>query len=187
VIPSNRLAAAAIALVASAAAAHPQGFHKKLTFTLTRTGLTGLVVMDVDSGPRCAVLRQAVDADGDGLVKGEEVTALKERLVSMALKTLKLSFSGAAIAVAPKETKLSLREDPRVGEAGLSVAVLLELTQPHEVHEGLTFEVTDASPDLSTVVVQVFQAAAEGAPGEAPFQVELESGKTAKVRVGRLP
>ncbi|MCC6334349.1 MAG: hypothetical protein IT380_10225 [Myxococcales bacterium] len=193
-IPSNqhpltlgRGATLALLLAASLAHAHPQGFHKKLTFTLTKTTVTGLLVMDVDSGDRCTVLRQAADANGDGLLQGAEVTALKERLASMAAKTLKLSISGAAIAVTAKETKLSLREDPRVGEAGLSVALLIELAHPHPVSEGMTFEVTDTSPDLSPVVVQVFQAAAKGAAPEAPFQGEVESGKTVKVRLGRLP
>jgi hypothetical protein len=174
------------ALLAATALAHPQGFHKKLTFTLTRTTVSGLVVMDVDSGSRCAVLRQAADADGDGRLKGAEVTQLKERLAAMALRTLKLGISGAATAVTPKESKLSLHEDPRVGEGGLSVAVLVELRHPHAVSEGLHFEVTDTSPDLSPVVVQVFQAAAKGATPEAPFEVELEAGKTASVRLGRL-
>ncbi|MEW5743223.1 MAG: hypothetical protein AB1938_30215 [Myxococcota bacterium] len=183
----GRGATLGLLLAASLAHAHPQGFHKKLTFTLTKTTVTGLVVMDVDSGERCTVLRQAADADGDGVVKGAEVTALKERLTSMATRTLKLGVSGAAIAVTVKESKLSLREDPRVGEAGLSVAVLIELTHPHEVSEGMSFEVTDTSPDLSPVVVQVFQAAQKGTPPEAPFQSELEAGKTVKVRLGRLP
>jgi hypothetical protein len=137
--------------------------------------------MDVDSGQRCAVLRQSVDADGDGLVKGDEVTALKDRLAQMALRNLKLSLSGAALSLTPKETKLSLHEDPRVGEQGLSIAVLVDVALSKGVSEGMTFEVTDTSPDLSPVVVLVFQA------GEPPFQVDLESGKTAKVRLGRLP
>lgn len=183
----GRGAALALLLLPALALAHPQGFHKKLTFTLKKSTVTGLVVLDVDSGQRCAVLRQAADADGDGLVQGPEVTALKERLVGMALRTLKLGVSGAPIAVTGKDSKLSLRDDVRVGEAGLSVAVLVELTHPHAVSEGMTFEVTDTSPDLSPVVVQVFQAAAKGAAPEPPFQVELESGKTAKVRLGRLP
>lgn len=176
----------AVLLFAATALAHPQGFHKKLTFTLTKTTLTGLVVMDVDAGARCTVLRQAADADSDGLVKGAEVTALKERLAAMALRTLKLGVSGAAIAVTVKESKLSLREDPRVGESGLSLALLVEVRHLHAVSEGMALEVTDTSPDLSPVVVQVFQAAAKGAAPEAPFQLELEAGKTASVRLGRL-
>jgi hypothetical protein len=35
-------------------------------------------------------------------------------------------------------------------------------------------------------MVQVFQAAAKGAAPEAPVQIELEAGKTASVRLGRL-
>lgn len=181
-----RALAVAVALLPLMSFAHPSGFHKKLTFTLTKTTVTGLVVMDVDSGERCLVFRQAADANADGHLQGEEVTALKTRLASMATRSLRLGVSGAALAFTVKETKLSLRDDPRVGDTGLSVAVLLELTHPHEVSEGMTFEVTDTSPDLSPSVVQVFQAAPEGAAGEAPFQGELESGKTVKVRLGRL-
>lgn len=176
----------AAAFLAATALAHPQGFHKKLTFTLTKTAITALVVMDVDSGARCAVLRQAADGDSDGLLAGAEVTALKERLAEMALRTLALGVSGAPVAVTVKESKLSLRGDPRVSESGLSLALLVEVRHPHAVSEGMAFEVTDTSPDLSPVMVQVFQAAAKGAAPEAPVQIELEAGKTASVRLGRL-
>jgi hypothetical protein len=176
----------AAAFLAATSLAHPQGFHKKLTFTLTKTAITALVVMDVDSGARCAVLRQAADGDSDGLLAGAEVTALKERLAEMALRTLALGVSGAPVAVTVKESKLSLRGDPRVSESGLSLALLVEVRHPHAVSEGMAFEVTDTSPDLSPVMVQVFQAAAKGAAPEAPVQIELEAGKTASVRLGRL-
>ncbi len=174
------------ALAASSALAHPQGFHTRLALTLTRSAVTGLLVMDVDAGSRCAVLRQAADADLDGRVTGAEVTALKERLTAMALRPLKLGLSGAALAVTVKESKLSLRDDARVGEAGLSLALLLEVRHPRPVSEGLQLEVSDTSPDLSPVLVRVFQAVAPGAAPVAPFEVELEAGKTASVRLGRL-
>lgn len=168
-------------VLAATAFAHPSGFHKKLTFTLTKTTVTGLVVMDVDSGERCRLLREASDEDRNGLLEGDEVAALKKRLVAMATRNLKLGLSGAPLPVEVKETKLSLREDKRANDSPLSVAVLIELKHPHEVSEGMQFEVEDTAPDLSTIVVQVVQESAE-----PPLQVELESGKKTKVRLGKL-
>ncbi|MFT3706998.1 MAG: hypothetical protein QM817_04945 [Archangium sp.] len=159
-------------LVATAAAAHPKGFHKKAIITLTHTRVSALVVMDVDSGDRCLLLREAVDSNRNGKIEGEEVAKLKERLVKMATSTLVLGLSGAPLKLTIKDTKLNLREDPRANDSPLSVAVLLELDHKDAVSSGMKLEFTDTSPDQSTVVLQVFQ---EGMAG-APFEAEVKSG-----------
>ena len=168
----------ALLLSALPTQAHPSGFHKKLTVTLSKTKVSALIVMDVDSGERCLLLREAVDSNRDGQLAGAELTQLKDRLVKMATRPLKLSISGAPIPLTIKETKLSLRDDHRANDSALSVAVLVEIEHPHEVSPGMDFEVEDVSPDQSTIVLQVFQ---EGAT-EAPFQAEVKSGVKTKVR-----
>jgi len=165
-------------LLASAAQAHPQGFHKKLTVTLTKTKLSALIVMDVDAGERCLLLREAVDSNRDGQLAGDEVKQLKDRLVKMAIRPLKLSISGAPLIIEAKESKLSLREDRRANDSALSVAILVELEHP-PTSPGMELEVEDISPDQSTIVLQVFQ---EGAK-EPPFQEEVKSGVKTKVRL----
>lgn len=180
-IPNSALLLALVVGAGSAAWAHPKGFHKKLTVTLTSTRLSVLIVMDVDSGERCLLLREAVDSNRDGFVTGDEVTKLRERLVKLALKPLALGLSGAPLAPVVKDTKLSLREDRRANDAPLSVAVLLELEHGKAFAEGMHLEVTDTSPDLSTIVLQVFQAG-----GQAPFEQEVPSGVKTKVPIGRL-
>ena len=166
-------------LWALTALGHPSGFHKKLTFTLTKSKVSALIVLDVDSGERCLLLREAMDSNRDGVLSGDEVTQLKDRLVKMATRPLKLSISGAPILLVVKETKISLREDHRANDSALSVAVLVEIDHPHEVSPGMNFEVEDISPDQSTIVLQVFQ---EGAK-EPPFQEEVKSGVKTKVRI----
>src|SRR5262245_5020607 len=106
-------------LAASVASAHPKGFHKKVLVTLTHTRVSALVVMDVDSGDRCLLLREAVDSNRDGKIEGEEVTKLKERLVKMAISPLVLGLSGAPLKLQTKDTKLNLREDPRANDSPL--------------------------------------------------------------------
>ncbi len=165
-------------LVALPAFGHPQGFHKKLTFTLTKTKVSALIVMDVDAGERCLLLREAVDSNRDGQLAGAEVAQLKDRLVKMATWPLKLSISGAPLPLVVKESKLSLREDRRANDSSLSVAVLVELEHPPST-PGMNFEVEDVSPDQSTIVLQVYQ---EGAK-EPPFQEEVKSGIKTKVRL----
>lgn len=179
---ATRSSALALLLVAGGAWAHPQGFHKKLTFTVARAKVSALVVMDVDSGERCLLLREAVDANRDGRLEGDEVAKLKERLVKLASSRLEVKLSGAPLALALKDTKLSLREDRRANDAALSVALLYELPLTSPVTEGMTLEVSDVAPDQSHVAVQVFQAGAK----EAPFQQEVPSGTPAKVRLGKV-
>lgn len=164
-------------LLALPALAHPQGFHKKLTFTLTKTKVSALIVMDIDSGERCLLLREPMDGNRDGVLTGEEVTRLKERLVKLATRPLKLSISSAPLPLVIKDAKLSLRDDKRAGDGALSVAVLVEIDHPHPPSAGMDFEVEDLSPDQSTIVLQVFQEAS------APFQAEVQSGVKTKVRI----
>ncbi|MGV3621662.1 MAG: hypothetical protein ACO1OB_12635 [Archangium sp.] len=174
-----RSSAWVVALVATAAFAHPTGFHKKLTITVTRTKLSALIVMDVDSGERCLLLREAVDSNRDGVLAGEEVAKLKERLVKMATGPLKLGISGAPLLMTSKEAKLSLREDRRANDSPLSVAVMFEIPLSPTPGEGTQLEVTDTSPDQSTIVLQVSQS------GES-MENEVPSGRVTKVRLGSL-
>jgi hypothetical protein len=176
------LALVVSAVLSSTAWAHPKGFHKNLTVTLTPTRLSVLIVMDVDSGDRCLLLREAVDSNRDGALAGDELTQLKARLVKLATSPLQLGLSGAPLALQVKDTKLSLREDRRANDAPLSVAVLLELEHVKALAEGMQLEVTDTSPDLSTIVLQVFQSGVK----EPPFEQEVPSGVKTKVRIGRL-
>lgn len=179
---ATRSSALALVLLATGALAHPRGFHKKVTLTVTRSKLTALVVLDGDEGNRCQELREAADADGNGVLQGAEVTKLKERLVRIATSRLEVKLSGAKLPLVPRESKLSLREDPRADEGGLSLAVLFELKLSTPAAEGMQLEVTDVAPDESAVAVEVFQAGAK----EAPFQQEVPSGRPATVRLGRL-
>ncbi len=176
---ATRNSALVLVLAGSCALAHPTGFHKKLTITLSKSKVSALVVMDVDSGERCLMLREAVDSNRDGVLTGDEVAKLKERLVKMATSPLKLGLSGAPLPVLIKETKLSLREDRRANDGPLSVAVLIELPLAPTPGPGAQLEVTDTAPDQSTIVVQVFQS------GEV-FEKEVDSGVTARVRLGVL-
>lgn len=172
----------ALGLGSSLASAHPKGFHKKLTITLTAAKLSALIVMDVDAGDRCLMLREAVDSNRDGLLSGAEVTVLKKRLVKLATGALKLSLSSAPLPLSVTQSKLSLREDRRANDSPLSVAVLVELALPHSVGEGASLEIEDTSPDRSPLVLEVFQAGAQ----EPPFQKEVESGRTTRIRLGDL-
>ena len=170
----------ALALVLSTGAtAHPKGFHKKLTVTLTKTKLSALVVMDADSGERCLLLREAVDANRDGFVMGDEVTKLRERLTKMAVSPLQFSISGAPLPMVVKESKLSLREDKRANDGPLSVAVLIEIPLSPAPNEGASLEITDVAPDQSAIALQVFQA-------KSTTELELPSGVKTPVRIGQL-
>jgi hypothetical protein len=173
------LSSALVVLTAGAAHAHPKGFHKKVTVTVTATRISALVVMDVDSGERCLLLREAVDANRDGLIAGDEVGKLKERLVKLATSSLQLGLSGAPLPLQVKDGKVSLRDDKRANDSPLSVAVLLELDHPHAVRPGMHLEFTDVSPDTSSIVLQVYE---EGSQAK-PFEGEVESGVKTKVRL----
>ncbi len=181
-----RLAAALCVLLAGPALAHPQGFHKKLVFTLTRFTLQGVVLMDIDGGERCELIRSGADTNHDGLLAADELTALKRRLVAMALKSLVVSFSGAKVGLEPSGSKLNLHDDKRVNRSGLSVAVLFDVTYPQPANPGMAFEVEDISPDLSPVNLQVFQAPANDAGVPSPFEADVESGRKTSIRLGLL-
>lgn len=169
----------ALLVASSTALAHPQGVHVKLTFTLTKVTVTGLVVMDIDSGQRCLLLREAADENRDGFLDATETKNLEKRLVNMATRNLKLAISGAQIPVVVKDSKLSLRNDKRANDTGFSLVVLTEVTHPHQVDEGMSFQVENITPDLSAMAVEVFQV------GEPVTQTELDSGKKLSVRIGK--
>jgi hypothetical protein len=172
----TRTLSSAALLLAAVAWGHPQGFHKKLTFTLTKTRVSALIVMDVDAGERCLLLREPADSNRDGVLTGAEVTQLKERLVKLATRPLKLGISGAPVPLVVKDTRISLRDDKRANDAGLSVAILVEIEHPHAVSAGMEFEVEDVAPDQSSIVLEVFQES-------GAFQGELQSGVKSKVRI----
>ena len=173
-------------LLPCAALAHPQGFHKKLVFTLTRLTTQGLVMMDIDGGERCELIRSGADSNHDGVLSTGEITALKQRLVAMATKSLKVSFSGAPLLLEVTESKLNLHEDPRVNPSAISVAVLFDLSHSQAANPGMAFEVEDTAPDLSPVNLQVFQAPATDAGLTAPFEADVESGHKTSIRLGAL-
>jgi hypothetical protein len=99
----------------------------------------------------------------------------------MAVSPLVLGLSGAPLKLNQKDSKLSLRDDPRANDSPLSVAVLLELDHQNALGERPQLEFTDTSPDQSTIVLQVFQ---EGMAG-APFEAEVKSGVKTRVQLGK--
>lgn len=165
------------------AAAHPEGFHQRLTFTLTKTTLTGLLVLDVDSGERCELLRAGADANHDGTLSRPERAALERKLAGFITRPLKLAISSFPLPLTIKESKLNLHGSPEVSRDGLSVALLLEVKHPYAVTPGMHLEVSAASPDQAPVRVEVFQ---DAQPAEPPFRQELEVGSSARVRLGAL-
>ncbi len=181
-----KFALAPALLAASLAWGHPQGFHKKLVFTLTRTELQALLVMDVDGGDRCALIRAGADQNHDGVLSPEETGALKKRLVAMATKSLSVAFSGARVAMVPRESKINLHQDPRVSESGLSVALVFDVRHNTPLSPGMALEVEDTAPDLSTVNLQVFQVPAGDAGIDQPFDADIASGQKTSIRLGVL-
>lgn len=178
-----------LALVVSSAAtawAHPEGFHARFVFTLTKTSVTGLLVLDVDSGERCELLRAGADANHDGVLSKPERAVLLAKLASFLTKPLKLGISGFPLPLTVTESKLNLRSDDSVSRTGLSVALLLEVKHPHEVSEGMHFEVETVTPDQSPVRLEVLQTPAPKVPPEPDFRDEVPSGKRVRVRLGAL-
>ncbi len=169
--------ALSVALCASVAWAHPQGFHVKLIFTLTHTKVEGLLTMDVDAGTRCLLLREAADANRDGVLSASELKGLEQKLVALATANLKLAISGAPLAIGAKEVKLSLRNDLRANDSGFSLAVLFEIVHPHPLGLGAVFELEYTPPDLSASAVEIFQIGVE------PVRQALEAGKRLSVRL----
>jgi hypothetical protein len=174
------------ALLLALLVAHPQGFHKRVTLEMWSTSITGLVVMDIDGGERCELLRAGADTNRDGMLDPAETGTLKKKLVTLSTRALKLWISGYPVAVRVKDAKVTLKEDPRVGSTGVSVAVLLEMEHPYAVTPGMSLWLEDTSPDFSEVEIEVFQHSAGDAGGEAPVKESAASGKRVTVRLGSL-
>lgn len=176
-------AALLFGLLSLQAHAHKSGFHKKAQVSIRPGNVEALVSMDVDSGPRCALLRQAADANLDGQLSAEETKALKERLVKTALRSFRVSVSGFELKGGPLDSKIDLRGDFGGGTTGLSVAVLWKADLPRKVSEGMVLEVQDAAPDGSHVRVEVQQVSKEGTL-LAPLTVqEVQRAGQVKVRL----
>ena len=178
--------AALLLLLSPAAHAHPQGFHKRVVLNVSLYRIDGLIVLDVDGGERCRLIRDGADQNRDGKLSGDEVKALEDKLTRMATRALKLSLSGFGVPPQVKQTKLDLRKDHTVSETGVSVAVLLEDPHPAAVAVGTDLLVEDSSPDLSPVRFEVNQITLPDAGLEPPARTELESGVKWKVRLGAL-
>ncbi len=175
-----------LAALMSLLLAHPQGFHKKIVFTLHKFDLQGLMVMDIDGGERCSLIRAGADIDHDGVLSVAETAALQKRLVAMAMKQLTVRFSGAPFAIEARESKINLHQDSSVSQSGLSVAIFIDQHHREPATEGLGFEVADQSPDRSPVNLEVFQVPAIDAGCVPVFTTELEAGRMAVVRLGAL-
>ncbi len=171
---------------AASARAHPEGFHQRAVFTLTKTAMTALVVMDVDAGERCELLRAGADLNHDGVLAEAEKHALEKKLTLLALKPLKVGLSSYAVPLKVVEAKLNLRGDQTVSRAGVSVALLLEANHPYELSPGMHFEFVTVTPDASPVRLEVFQATDASDPPEPDFRQDIDSGKRVRVRLGRL-
>ncbi len=186
---SSRATLAALALtLPSVAGAHAQGFHKRLSLRVSSYSVEGVLAMDVDGGERCQGLRLGVDANRDGVLSDDEARRLKDKLVKLATQALALSFSSANVPVKVVSSKLSLREDKTVSTTGLSLAILLDATHPHEVMEGMKLEVKDSSPDGAPVHLEV-DPAVDSDGGTTPVVAELEAGQVFSVRLslGKRP
>lgn len=176
----------AAALVIALVLAHPQGFHKRVTLELWSTSISGLVVMDLDGGERCELLRAGADVNRDGVLDGAETKALKKKLTTLATRALKLWISGYPVAVEVKETKVTLKEDSRVSQTGVSVAVLLEMRHPYAVTAGMSLWLEDTAPDFSHVEIEVFQHGLTDAGAALPFQQSAQAGERVTVKLGAL-
>jgi hypothetical protein len=174
-----------VALVASTALAHPQGFHKRIMLNLSLHRIDGLIAMDVDGGDRCRLVRDGADTNRDAVLQPGEVAALKDKLVRLATLALKLSLSGYPVTWKVKETKLDLRRDHLVTQTGVSVAVLFEAQVETAIAPGTQLQIEDASPDASPVRVDVNQAPADGGV-PPPATTELLPGVKWSVRLGPL-
>jgi hypothetical protein len=179
-------AALALSLLAGAAWAHPEGFHKRTLVTLSARAVEVLVTLDVDSGKRSQLLRAGADQDRDGALCERERQALRRKLARLAARGLRLEIADYPVRLVEQEAKLNLRGDRRASEAGLSAAVRLEASLPAAIAPGMTLGLEDLSPDRSHVAVQIHQAGAEDAPAEPPVFRDLLPGEQVRVRLGRL-
>jgi hypothetical protein len=174
-------------VAASSARAHAEGFHVRAVFTLTKTAVSALLVMDVDGGERCELMRAGADLNRDGVLADDEKRALEKKLTALVLRPLKVGLSSYVVPLKLLEAKLNLRGDASVSRSGVSVALLLESNHPYEVSPGMHFEFETVTPDASPVRLEVFQAADPGDPSPEPdFQQEIDSGRRTRVRLGLL-
>ncbi|MEN9798461.1 MAG: hypothetical protein RL653_2157 [Pseudomonadota bacterium] len=175
--------AAALLVAGGAAVAHPRGAHKKVVLTVERTRVGVLLVLDLDEGERAQLLRAGADQDGDHVLRGAEVQGLRRRLAQVARSAFSLRVGGALLPLPEGETRLSLRQDPSVSQAGISVAVLVELPVPEGIRPGMELVVADRAPDGSPVDVEFHL---DGEEGTARRVATATDGADARVRVGRL-
>ena len=164
----------AFGLTALVAAGHPKGFHKRVVLTVEGSRIGGVVVMDVDDSERAELLRATADADHDGVLSAKETKFLRDKLVSLATQKLKVSISAHPITLPVKDVRLSLRQEKRVGEAGMSVAVMLESELPGKLVSNMVLSVSDSAPDGSPVQVDLSQVDGGVARGELEPGGELE-------------
>jgi hypothetical protein len=181
-----RVLLATVVLSAATAGAHPEGFHARFVFTLSKTSVKGLLVLDVDSGERCELLRAGADVNHDGVLSRPEREALMAKLSSFLIKPLKLGISSFPLPLGVMASKFNLRGDDSVSRTGLSLAVLLEMKHPYEVSPGMHFEVETLTPDQSTVRLEVLQSTMPGQPAEPDFREDVASGRQVRVRLGAL-
>jgi len=176
----------AVPLVVALVLAHPQGFHKRVTLELKRTTVDGLIVMDLDGGERCELLRAGADTNRDGRLDPPEVTALKKKLTTLATLGLKLWISGYPVPLQIQQTKLSLKEDFRVSQSGVSVAVLLSMRLPYPVTPGMSLGLEDTAPDQSPVEIEVFQHGLGDAGALPQVKRSVGPGERMTVPLGAL-
>lgn len=148
---------ALLLLLPAAAFAHPKGFHKKVLLTVEGGRAAALVVMDVDDSERAELLRATADSDRNGVLSRDETAKLRAKLVELATSKLRVSVSGHRLSLPVKDVRLSLRQEKRVGESGMSVAVMLESELPGKIVSGMVMVVEDTSPDGSPVQVELGQ------------------------------
>lgn len=172
-----RLLPLALALLPLVAVAHEKGFHKRVVVTVEGARVAAVVVMDVDDSERAELLRATADSDHDGKLSKAETESLRAKLVSLATSKLKLSFSGHEVRLPVRDSRLSLRQEKRVGEAGMSVAVMLETDLPRAPSRNMVLVLEDAAPDGSPVQVDLGQTDA------GVTQVELLPGQKAELRL----
>lgn len=180
------LTSAAVLLVSTSVLAHPEGFHKRLALTVTRDGVDGLLTMDVDGGERCELMRAGADGNRDGVLQKDEIAALHSKLLKLAMQGLQLEVSGYRLTVQTVESKISLKDDPRVAKVGLSVAAMVKVDFPKKATPGLELRIKDASPDESPVQVNVFPQLQNDGGSAEDVSKELNKGETLTVRLPAL-
>jgi hypothetical protein len=181
-----RYAVFAAAAVSAAALAHPTGYHLRLSLSVTRTEVGGLLVMDVDSSEQAKLLREGHDLDRDGVLSRDESKALQKKLVTMAIEGVRVTLAGYPLPLQPTDVKMSLRDDRAVAEGGLSLAVLLTAKLPSAAGAGMALDVEARAPDRSAVRVEVSAASGTDGGVEALGARDLQPDEKWTVRLGKL-